>query len=71
MSGDGGSGNVPPFPPAEIWRWRSPEDLESSTAFEWLQELTELSMRVESEKIEEAANSERSGVLRPMMSEAV
>jgi hypothetical protein len=44
------------------WRWRSPEDLESSTAFEWLQELTELSKRVESEKIEQLANSERSGV---------
>ena len=32
--------------------------MESSTAFEWLQELTELSKRVESEKIEEAANSD-------------
>jgi len=53
------------------WRWRSPEGLESSTAFEWLQELTELSKRVESEKIEQPENSERSGVLRAMMSEAV
>jgi len=53
------------------WRWRSPEDLESSTAFEWLQELTELSKRVESEKIEQLANSERSGVSRAVMSEAV
>jgi 4-alpha-glucanotransferase len=52
------------------WRWRSPEDLELSTAFEWLQELTELSKRVESEKIEQPANSERSGVSRAMMSEA-
>jgi len=43
--------------------------LESSTAFEWLQELTELSKRVESEKIEQLANSERSGVPRAMMSE--
>ena len=52
------------------WRWRSPEDLESSTAFEWLRELTELSKRVESEKIEQLANSERSGVPRAVMSEA-
>jgi len=43
--------------------------LESSTAFEWLQELTELSKRVEPEKIEQLANSERSGVPRAMMSE--
>jgi 4-alpha-glucanotransferase len=52
------------------WRWRSPEDLELSTAFEWLQELTELSKRVESEKIDQPANSERSGVSRAVMSEA-
>ena len=52
-------------------RWRSPDDLESSSAFEWLQELTELSKRVESEKIEQPANSKRSGVPRAMMSEAV
>ena len=51
MSGDGGSGNVPPFRASGNSRWRSPEDLESSTAFERLQELTELSKRVESEKM--------------------
>jgi 4-alpha-glucanotransferase len=31
------------------WRWRWPDDLEPSTAFQWLGELTELSQRVEPE----------------------
>jgi 4-alpha-glucanotransferase len=35
------------------WRWRCPNDIESSTAFQWLRELTELSKRVEPEKIDE------------------
>ena len=54
MSGGEGSGNVR-HSASGNWHWRSPEDLESSTAFEWLRELTELSKRVESEKIEQMA----------------
>lgn len=53
------------------WRWQSPEDLESSTAFERLRELTQLSKRVESEKMKQPANSERSGVSSGMINEAV
>jgi 4-alpha-glucanotransferase len=35
------------------WRWRCPDGVEFSTAFQWLRELTELSKRVEPEKIDE------------------
>jgi 4-alpha-glucanotransferase len=53
------------------WRWRCPRELESSTAFEWLRGLTEISQRLEPEKIERPANSERSGAVSATMSEAV
>jgi 4-alpha-glucanotransferase len=53
------------------WRWRCPADLESSPAFRWLRELTELSKRVEPEKIQEPTNEERSGVQNATMSEAM
>jgi len=53
------------------WRWRSPDDTESSTAFRWLRELTEMSKRVEPEKIDQAASFERSSVLSVPMREAV
>jgi 4-alpha-glucanotransferase len=53
------------------WRWRCPDDLESSPAFRWLRELTELSKRVEPEKIQEPTDLERSGRQGVTMSEAV
>ena len=52
------------------WRWRSPDDLESSSAFRWLRDLTELSQRVGLEKIEEPRLG-RSGDPSTTMSEAV
>jgi 4-alpha-glucanotransferase len=53
------------------WRWRCPNDFESSTAFRWLQELTELSNRAEPEKIEQPSNLKRSVTPSAAMSEAV
>ncbi|HUO16695.1 MAG TPA: 4-alpha-glucanotransferase [Verrucomicrobiae bacterium] len=53
------------------WRWRSPNDLESSTAFLWLRELTELSQRVEPAKVEQATNLDRSDVPSTMIGEVV
>ena len=53
------------------WRWRCPDDLESSTTFQWLRELTELSKRAEVGKIEQPTNLERSGVPRATVSEAM
>jgi 4-alpha-glucanotransferase len=58
------------------WRWRCPDDMESSTAFQWLRELTQLSKRVEPEKIhelkmEQPTKVQRSSVQRATISEAV
>jgi 4-alpha-glucanotransferase len=53
------------------WRWRCPDDLESSPVFQWLRELTELSKRVEPGRIQEPTNLARSGTLSATVSEAV
>jgi 4-alpha-glucanotransferase len=58
------------------WGWRCPNDIECSTAFQWLRELTESSKRVEPEKIEDRPdedrpNEERSSVPGTTVSEAV
>ncbi len=63
------------------WRWRCPDDMELSPAFRWLRELTELSKRVEPEKIYQPTSDqptidrptklERSSVSGTKMSEAV
>ncbi len=44
------------------WRWRSPGNMASHQAFRWLRDLTEMSKRVEPEKIDEAGKLEGSGV---------
>jgi len=44
------------------WRWRCPDKLESSTAFQWLREVTESSNRVEPENIEQPPDLQHSGV---------
>jgi 4-alpha-glucanotransferase len=44
------------------WRWRCPDDMDSSTAFQWLRELTELSKRAEPEKIEQTPSLQRSSI---------
>jgi 4-alpha-glucanotransferase len=53
------------------WRWRCPDRLDLSPAFRWLRELTELSKRVETEKLEQSTKSERSSVSSATMSEAM
>jgi 4-alpha-glucanotransferase len=56
------------------WSWRCSEDLESSTALQWLRELTESSKRLEPETIVEPKadqDSENSNVPGTTMSEAV
>jgi 4-alpha-glucanotransferase len=53
------------------WRWRGRDDLESSKAFLWLRELTEMSHRVEPEKIEQPTDLERPDVPSTTTSEAV
>jgi 4-alpha-glucanotransferase len=53
------------------WRWRCPVDLESSTAFPWLRELTQMSKRVEPEKIGQRTDLEPSDVPSTTMNEAV
>jgi 4-alpha-glucanotransferase len=58
------------------WRWRCANNIESSTAFQWLLELTELSKRVEPEKIDQPkinqpTNVQRSGLTSATISEAV
>jgi 4-alpha-glucanotransferase len=53
------------------WRWRCPDGLESSTAFLWLRELTEMSQRVETEKIGPTTDLESSDVPSTTTSEAV
>jgi 4-alpha-glucanotransferase len=56
------------------WSWRCSEDLESSTALQWLRELTESSKRVEPETIVEPKtdqDSENSDVPGTTLSEAV
>jgi 4-alpha-glucanotransferase len=53
------------------WRWRCGANLESSTAFQWLRELTERSQRLQPEKTAQPGDLERSAVPRVMMSEAV
>ena len=55
------------------WRWRCPDNIELSPAFRWLRELTELSKRMQPEKIGQATKSERSTVSTPKatMSEAL
>jgi 4-alpha-glucanotransferase len=53
------------------WRWRCPDGLESSTAFLWLRELTEMSQRVETEKIGPTTDLESSDVPSTTTSEAM
>jgi 4-alpha-glucanotransferase len=53
------------------WRWRCPDDMELSPVFRWLRELTELSKRVEPEKIDPPRQLERPGVASATVSEAV
>jgi 4-alpha-glucanotransferase len=53
------------------WCWRCPDDMERAPAFEWLRELTELSKRVEPEKIDQPRKLERSTVPSATVSEPV
>jgi 4-alpha-glucanotransferase len=53
------------------WRWRCPNDIECSTAFQWLRELTESSKRVEPEKIQDRPDEEGSSIPDATVSEAV
>jgi 4-alpha-glucanotransferase len=53
------------------WRWRCPDHTELSTPFRWLRELTELSKRMEPQRIEEPTRLERSSVANTTVSEAV
>jgi 4-alpha-glucanotransferase len=53
------------------WRWRSPDGLESSTAFQWLRDLTEESQRADAETIEQAPDMDRFALPNATISEAV
>lgn len=51
------------------WRWRSPADMASHPSFRWLRDLTEMSKRVEPEKIDQPAKVERSVISRAIASQ--
>lgn len=53
------------------WEWRCPDDLQSSTAFQWLRELTVQWKRTELPKIGEASRLKQSSFTSTLVSEAV